>query len=90
MNLGPRSQILTFNILLVLLFGTCVYERRPPRPPRLPSVLRFKDVNRSSLSFKKALINESKSSDLAAAGEDFDPEKLGFEWLEENDGFLCP
>ena len=41
--------------------ASCFYERRPPRPPRLPSVLRFKDVKRSSLSFKNPASNESKS-----------------------------
>ncbi len=32
------------------------YPRRAPRPPRLDSVLRFKEVKRSSLSFKKRAI----------------------------------
>jgi hypothetical protein len=53
------------------LISSCYYERRPPRPPRLPSVLRFNDVKRSSESFKKELIIASKSVTFACEGDFF-------------------
>ena len=55
------------------------YERRPPRPPRLPSVLRFNEVKRSSESFKKELIIASKSVTFACEGDFFSKDGAGLE-----------